>query len=256
MHLCIDVGNTTTVMGFYFNSSLKEKITFNTEKNKTTDEIIFIISNLLKDKDINLKDVKGAIYSSVVPQINFALKSAVKQLFNLADILVISPGIKTGIPMRVDNPNEVGSDLIADLAAGKEKYSYPLLIVDLGTASKVLFIDDKGYFASAFITPGLEISLASLTSKTSLLPEISIDNKPKVLAKNTIDAMTGGTIYGHVDMLQGLCKRIEKEVNYPIKKVLCGGNAKVLKQLFDTEYIYEENFTLDGLNIIYLKNQK
>ena len=154
----------------------------------------------------------------------------------------------------MDNPLEIGNDLIADLVAAKEKYGYPTLIADLGTASKILLLDKTGTFVSCLIMPGLTLSAQSLSDKAALLPEVSLIAPNTVLAKNTLTAMNAGIVYGHADMISGLINRYEKELGYPCKHVLTGGGATYLKDILNDDFIYDQNLNLDGLNIIVNKN--
>lgn len=255
MNICVDVGNSTIGVGVYEYKKLTNRFTYTTDLAKTADEYQNIIHQLVVLKNIDINKVKYIIYSSVVPMLNNSLKEALSSIFTKANLLSVGPGIKTGIAIKVDNPNEIGNDLIADLVGGKEKYGYPLIICDLGTASKMMIVDQKGYFISALIMPGLTESTKSLTRSAALLPEISIEKPGTILAKNTIDAMNTGTVYGHADMVIGLAKRIEKELGYPCKKVITGGNSFPLLDIVKNEYIYDANLVLDGLNIILEKNR-
>lgn len=253
MNVCIDVGNTTISIGFYKEGQLYRRLTQNTDVNRTEDEYVVLIKNTFTSLDIKYSEVERIIYSSVVPSINKPFKDALNKLIGL-DILSIIPGIKTGLMLKVDNPNEIGNDLIADLVGAKEKYGYPTLIVDLGTASKILLLDKTGAFSSCLILPGLSLSAKSLTNKAALLPDISLETPKTVLAKNTIEAMTAGIMFGHADMINGLIARYEKEIGYKCKHILTGGSAVYLHTIVD-DFIYDPNLTLDGLNILLTKNE-
>ena len=253
MNVCIDVGNTTISIGFYKEGELYRRLTQNTDVNRTEDEYVVLIKNTFSSLDVKYSEVERIIYSSVVPSINKPFKDALNKLIGL-DILSIIPGIKTGLMLKVDNPNEIGNDLIADLVGAKEKYGYPTLIVDLGTASKILLLDKTGAFSSCLILPGLSLSAKSLTNKLALLPDISLETPKTVLAKNTIEAMTAGIMFGHADMINGLIARYEKEIGYKCKHILTGGSAVYLHTIVD-DFIYDPNLTLDGLNILLTKNE-
>ena len=254
MNVCIDVGNTTIAMGFYQNDKFQCKMVHNTIVNRTEDEYVVLLNNTLSSLKIEAKSIERIVYSSVVPSINQPFKAALERVLHV-DILSIGPGIKTGLALKVDNPSEIGSDLIADLVVAKEKYGYPTLVVDLGTASKILLLDKNGAFTSCLILPGLSLSAASLTSKAALLPEVSLDTPKTILAKNTVEAMNAGIVFGHADMITGLIARYEKEIGYTCKHVLTGGSAVYLKGIMDRSYIYDPTITLDGLNLILKKNE-
>ena len=253
MNLCIDVGNSTMVFGLFDKHQLIHRLTFSTIV-KTADEYESLIAQQIARKKIDVNLIEKAIYSSVVPEVNIALKEAIKHLFKIDEFLFISPGIKTGVPIRIDNPNEVGNDLIADLVGGKTKYGYPLIIADLGTASKILVLDKSGSFITGLIMPGLKISAETLFEKASLLPKIALEAPNTVLAKNTFESMNAGILYGHADMILGLIKRIEKELGYQCKRILTGGNATPIKNIVKDDLIYDENLLIEGLNEIILKN--
>ena len=254
MNLCIDVGNTTIGMGFFKEEKLIKKIVLTIDLKKTKDEYISVLKRTLYENDFDVKDIKNIILSSVVPSINGQLKMALVDLFGIEPML-IAPGIKTGLIIHVDNPSEIGNDLIAVMVGVKDKYSYPCLIADLGTASKILLIDKDGAFTTCTIMPGLSISAATLTSKTALLPEISFTEPKTVLARNTIDAINAGVVYGHADMVDGLIRRFEKEIGYKCKHILTGGGSMYIKNVLQEEYIYDPDICLYGLNRIIVRNE-
>ncbi len=254
MNLCIDVGNTTIGMGFFKEEKLIKKIVLTIDLKKTKDEYISVLKRTLHENDFDVKEIQNIILSSVVPSINGQLKMALVDLFGIEPML-IAPGIKTGLILHVDNPSEIGNDLIAVMVGVKDKYSYPCLIADLGTASKILLIDKDGAFTTCTIMPGLSISAATLTSKTALLPEISFTEPKTVLARNTIDAINAGVVYGHADMVDGLIRRFEKEIGYKCKHILTGGGSMYIKNVLQEEYIYDPDICLYGLNRIIMRNE-
>ena len=254
MNICIDVGNSTIGIGVFENNNLIDRMVVNTDPHFTEDEFYQLFKKpfaFIKDK----KNVDNIIFSSVVPQVNLPLLNALKKLTSVEPLL-IGPGTKTGLLIKVDNPLEIGNDLIADLVSAKEKYNYPSLIADLGTASKILLIDKNGAFSSCLIMPGLTLSAQSLSNKAALLPEVSLIAPNTVLAKNTLTAMNAGIVYGHADMILGLINRYEKELGYKCKHILTGGGAVYVKDILKDDFIYDQNLNLDGLNIIINKNQK
>ena len=254
MNLCIDVGNTTIGVGFFKEEKLLKRLTFTVELKKTSDEYEAVIRRTLKEYNLDAKAVTGIILSSVVPSISDQLIIALKEVFNVEPML-IAPGIKTGLSIHVDNPNEIGNDLIADMVGAKELYGYPCLIVDLGTASKILLIDKTGTFTSCVIMPGLALSLNSLTNNTALLPEVALKTPKTIMARNTNEAMNAGVIFGHFDSITGAIKRYEKELGYECKHIITGGSAVHLKELLTDDFHYEKNLCLEGLNRIYKRNE-
>lgn len=254
MNVCIDVGNTTIAVGFYENDTLIDRISTMTNTNRTEDEYASFILNEMKTRGIDKNKVENIILSSVVPTITRKLKEGLSLVFNKQPML-IGPGIKTGLSIKVDNPSEIGNDLIADLVGAKEKYGYPCLIADLGTASKILLLDKTGTFVSCLIMPGLSLSAASLSSKAALLPEASLETPSTILAKNTLSAMNAGIVYGHLDMISGLIQRYEKEIGYSCKHILTGGGAMYIKDICEG-FIYDPLLNLNGLNNLIRKNTK
>lgn len=253
MNLCIDVGNTSIGVGVFYNDKLIKKIRLTTGLEHTEDEYFTVIKRRLEDNDIKINKIQHIILSSVVPSVNVPLKNALKRIFNL-DVISIQPGVKTGLMLKTDNPSEIGNDLIADLVGAKEEYGYPILIADLGTASKILLLDNKGVFTSCLIMPGLTLSANSLISKAALLPEVSLEAPKSILASNTIEAMNAGIVYGHLEMILGLINRYENELGYPCKHIITGGNSVFIKDLLPKDYIYDEDICLKGLNHIINKN--
>ena len=254
MNLCIDVGNTTIGVGFFKKEELRLRVTYTLELKKTADEYKSVIKQTLNENDISAKEVERIIFSSVVPSINESLLQALNDIFHIKPML-IAPGVKTGLAIHVDNPNEVGNDLVAVMVAAKEKYGYPCLVADLGTASKILLLDKTGAFVSCVILPGLSLSLDSLINRAALLPEISLKTPKTIMAKNTVDAMNAGVIYGHTDMVNGFIKRYEQELGYECKHVLTGGGAIYIRDIIENDFIYDPNICLEGLNMIINKNE-
>ena len=254
MNLCIDVGNTTIGVGFFKEEQLFKRLSYTVDTKKTSDEYISVIERTLKDLSLDAKQIDRIIFSSVVPSVNDELISAVKAIFN-KDPLLIAPGVKTGLPVHVDNPSEVGNDLIAVMVGAKEKYGYPCLITDLGTATKVLLIDKSGAFVSCMIMPGMALSVFALTNRAALLHEISIKAPKSVMAKNTVDAINAGVTYGHADMIDGIITRYENELGYKCKHILTGGSAIYLKDILKNEFVYDETLCLEGLNRILIRNE-
>lgn len=254
MNVCIDVGNTTINVGIFQKGEIIERLSFTTDVVKTRDEYATIIQSQIIAKKIDISHIDKIIFSSVVPTLNIPLKGALVSVFHHQEIMLIEPGIKTGLMFKVDNPLEVGNDLIADLVGAKALYGYPTVIVDMGTATKILLLDETGSFSSALFMPGISISAESLTNKAALLPSVSLDTPKNILAKNTIEAMNAGIVYGHAEMISGLVKRMEKKLGYPVKRILTGGGSIYVKEILKDDFIYNLNLNLLGLNLIIEKN--
>ena len=255
MNVCFDVGNSTIGIGVFKENKLIERMIINTDPHFTEDEFYQLFKKPFAVANSGKEVVDNIIYSSVVPQVDVSLLSALKKLTDVKPLL-INAKTKIDLSIDVDNPSEIGNDLIADLVGAKEKYGYPCLIADLGTASKILLLDKTGTFTSCLIMPGLTLSAESLSNKAALLPEVSLIAPESVMARNTLGAMNAGIVYGHADMILGLIKRYEKELGYPCKHILTGGGAQYLLSILKDDFIYDKNLNLDGLNIIINKNSK
>ena len=255
MNVCIDVGNSTIGIGIFEDNKLIERMVVTTDPRFTEDEFYQLFKKPFAILNSENKKIDCIIFSSVVPQINLPLLNALNKLTDVKPLL-IGPGTKTGLAIKVDNPLEIGNDLIADLVSAKEKYGYPTLIADLGTASKILLLDKTGTFTSCVFMPGLTLSAVSLSSKAALLPEVSLIAPSSIMAKNTLGAMNAGIVYGHAEMIIVLIRRYEKELGYPCKHILTGGGSIYVKDILKDDFIYDQNLNLDGLNIIINKNMK
>ena len=248
MDICIDIGNTTFVVGVYKNRKLVKKDFFLVDEVLDAEQYEVNFLTLLGNHGVNPNKVNRVMYSSVVPDVDKKLLPRLKEIFSCPIHRVKEKSLDLSFG-KID-VNEVGDDLLAALVGAKKKYGYPTIVADLGTASKVLLLDKDGVFDTCLIIPGLSMSIASLSDKAALLPSIKLETPKSALAHNTIEAMNAGVILGHADMLVGLVKRIEKEIGYPCKRILTGGSAIYLKELLKDEFIYDSDLTVDGLEEI------
>lgn len=254
MNICVDVGNTLVKIGIFNDNVLTKTLSFKTDVNKSEDELIVVIKSLFKSNEIEVDDYVNIILSSVVPSLNVPLKKALIKIFG-DKFYSLGLGIKTGLPLKVDNPNEIGSDLIADMVGAKIKYNAPVIVADLGTATKILLLDKDGFFSGASIAPGLILGGNSLSSGGELLPTVSLETPKKVLGRNTIDAMNSGIVFGHLEMVEGLVRRFEEEVGYKCKKILTGGNSHYIMDIISKDFIVDFDLAVIGLNTILEKNK-
>lgn len=250
MNICVDVGNTTIAFSGYENGRCLHRNIINLDTRKTEDEFYNYLKLVLSFAEPPII-VENVILSSVVPEVNVALKGALFRLFNVQISTIDLRQTKINFSFNTDNPYETGNDLVADMVGGVKNYGYPLLIVDLGTATKVLYVDENCAFSSANILPGLELCMSSLSKETSLLPKIEIKPVSSVIAKNTIDCMNTGVVIGHMEMIDGFIRRYKEETNNPeLKVVITGGYTFLLNDLINPNYIINPNLTMDGLNEI------
>lgn len=255
MLLTIDVGNTNIVLGGYLDKELTFVSRISTNATKTVDEYATKIRSILALNEVPKAEIKGAIISSVVPPLNNILKNAVKKVYGVEPILV-GPGIKTGINMLVDDPRQVGADLITASVAAYDKFKEPVLIIDMGTATKMMLVNEDGAFVGVSIIPGVEIAMKALTSGTAQLPQISLDAPATVVGKNTNDSMKSGIIYGNAALIDGMIDRIAEEFGKMPVLIATGGVASDIIPYCKHEILIDEYLILNGLRIIYNKNEK
>lgn len=249
MFLAIDIGNTSIEYGFFEGRTLQEVYRQKSEFVRSYDDTAISLRLFMEEHRIYKADVEDILISSVVPSLNSTLTQCCKILFDKMPSF-IGPGFSSGIPIHSDNPKEVGSDLIADCALAKSLFGEPTLIVDLGTATKLILLDKNLAFSGCVIAPGIRISLTALVGKAALLNDIDIKIPNKVLGKNTVDSINSALTYGNAHALIGLANDIEKQAGYPMKRIIGGGYAEFLKSLM-SDYTYIDNLTLKGIEAIY-----
>ena len=255
MILAVDIGNTNIVLGCIENDEILFEARMATDLIKTSDQYCAELKTMLSLFEVTPEKIDGSIVSSVVPPVMNSLKTAIRKLTG-KPCLIVGPGIKTGLNIRMENPTEVGSDLIVAAVAAIAEYGAPLLLVDMGTATTITAIDKEGTFVGGCICPGLKISMEALTGRTAQLPGISLDRPQHAIGKNTRDSMRSGIMFGAAGMLDGLLERMEAELGTPVKVVATGGIAKFVIPLCRREIIYDRSLMLKGLRLLYLKNTK
>ncbi len=254
MILVADIGNTNIVLGGFDGDSLNFVVRIATNPKKTEDEYASKIRSILHMHNVMSEDVEGAIISSVVPPLNPIIKKALKLVYNV-EPLMVEPGIKTGINLKCDDPSSVGADLICACVAANHLYGSPCLVIDMGTATKILLIDDSGAFSGASIIPGVAMGLISLSSGTAQLPQVNLEAPKTVAGKNTIDCMKSGVVYGNASMIDGMINRFFKEYGKDIPVYATGGLSSTIIPHCEHDIIIDDNLLLKGLNVIYNKNK-
>lgn len=254
MILTIDLGNSEISFGKFVDGQLISVFRTVSSRTKSVDEYISTFKELFSLKEVN--NIENIVVSSVVPQLVDVVLKAIKN-FSIVEPILIEPGIKTGLKLKMDNANEIGADLVADAVGGIKKYGFPLLIIDLGTANKLIAIDKEGFFRGGIINPGIRISLEALINVASQLPNIKLVKPEKVIGKNTIDAMNSGIIYGYAHMFDGLISQFNEELGYTTKVVITGGLSSYIKPAMKSkDVILDQDLIHHGLYEIYLKNKK
>lgn len=254
MILAIDIGNTNITIGGFDEDSLDFVARISTDSAKTSDEYASLIVNTLSLYDINKDEIEGAIISSVVPPLNSVIKNALRFVYGVEPILV-GPGIKTGINIHCDNPVSVGSDLICACVAAHHIYGSPSLIVDMGTATKIMVMNGNGAFIGAAIVPGVNMGLKALSEKTSQLPQVGLDEPKSVIGKNTVDCMRSGVVFGNASMVDGMIDRFSEAIGEELPVYATGGLASAIIRHCKHNITLDENMVLKGLNILYKKNK-
>lgn len=255
MLLAIDVGNTNTVLGLYDGERLAHHFRIATNRSATSDEVGELILSLVERQRIEVSNIKGAIVASVVPQLNRTFVEACTRSFGAAP-LVVGPGIKTGMPILVDNPNEVGADRIVNAVAGFARFQQALVIVDFGTGTTFDAVTSKGEYLGGAIAPGIDISMDALFSRAAKLPRVELKRPPRVIGKNTIQALQSGLVYGYAGLVDELVSRMQEELGAPSKVIATGGLAFLFEGVSRTLEVVDEFLTLDGLRALYDLNAR
>ena len=255
MILAIDVGNTNIVLGCIDGDECLFVERLSTVRTKTELEYAIDIKNVLDIYHIHRSDIEGGIVSSVVPQITNIVKLAVEKILK-KEVLVVGAGIKTGLNIRMDNPAQLGSDLVVNAVAGIAEYPVPLLILDLGTANTVSVIDKNKNYIGGMIYPGIGVSLDSLTARASQLGGIGIEAPEHIIGKNTVECMKSGIIYSSAAAIDGIIDRLQDELEGEATVIATGGLAKKIVPHCTREIILDDDLLLKGLAVIYRKNRK
>ncbi len=255
MLLAIDMGNTNIVIGCIDDDNIYFVERLSTSTLKTELEYAVDFKTVLEMYHIHADKIDGAIISSVVPQLNPVLKSALEKLLNITP-LIVGPGLKNGLNILMDNPSQLGSDLVVDSVAALHEYGAPAIIIDMGTATTICVVDKNKNYIGGQILPGVRVSLDSLVSRTSQLPRIALDTPKKVIGTNTVDCMKSGILYGNASCIDGMIEKIEEELGYSAVVVATGGLAKSIIPYCRHNIILDDDLLLKGLKIIYDKNSK
>ena len=254
MILAIDIGNTNIVVGCIDSKQTYFIERLSTVRTKTELEYAVDLKTVLDLYHIKRIDIEGCIISSVVPQITNAVKLAAEKVLK-KEPMVLGPGVKTGLNILMDNPGQLGADLVADAVAGLASYPVPLVVIDMGTATTISVVNSKKQYIGGMIMPGVGISLDALTARASQLSGISIDAPRHIIGKNTIECMKSGVLYSNAAALDGIIDRIEEELGEKTTVIATGGLAKKIVPHCRKEIILDEELLLKGLMLIYRKNK-
>ena len=254
MILAIDTGNTNVVLGCIENGEIVSVARLATDIHKTEYEYAIAMRDVLAFRGINVSEMEGAILSSVVWPLNTTLRRAVEMLIG-KEPLVVGRGLKTGLDIRIDDPGQVGADLVVGAVAGLKIAPPPLILIDMGTATTVTAVDAAGRFVGGAIAPGLRLSMEALSEGTSQLPRVSLDAPAKCIGTNTVASMQSGAIFGSAAMIDGLVDRMEEELGSKATVIATGGLAGCVVACCRREIRYEPDLLLKGLAALWEKNQ-
>lgn len=252
MILAIDIGNTNIVIGGCENEKILFMERLTTMHTATVTEYSIYFKSTLELANIDAKSVSGAIISSVVPSVTDTVKEVVKRLCG-ADAMVIGPDVNTGLTIKIDNPEQLGSDLIVDAVAGIKEYGAPVVVIDMGTATTISVINKNGEYIGGMILPGMMISLNAMVEKTSKLPKIGLEKPKQLIGTNTVDCIKSGMLYGNASCLDGMLDRIREEIG-DMTVVATGGLAGTVVPLCKNKIISDDELLIKGLVIIYNMN--
>ncbi len=255
MILAVDIGNSNIVIGGVDGDAIRFEARLRTDATKTSDEYCIDLKNIFDVYESSAKEIEGMIIASVVPQVLNSIKTALKKLTG-KDALVVGPGLKTGLNIKIENPQTVGADLVVGCVAAMREHKPPMIVVDMGTATTIIALDQTGAFIGGAICPGVKISMDALTARTALLPGLQLDQPKRAIGRNTIDCMRSGIMMGAACMLDGLVQRMEEELGSEATVVVTGGISKFVIPMCRKPMIYDKDLLLKGLVALYRDNVK
>ena len=254
MLLAIDIGNTNVTLGAYNDTALAFTAPLATDVRMTADQYAIEIKNILSLHGLAHENIEDCIIASVVPTVGSAIARAVSMLCDIVP-LELGPGIKTGLNIKIDNPAQLGADLVAGAVGAITEYTLPCIIIDMGTATTISVINSKGQFLGGAIAAGVRLTLKALSENTSQLPSINISAPESVIGTNTVDCMRSGLVFGAAAMIDGLIEKMTIELDEIPTIVATGGLSKEIIAHCKSDIIYNENLLLDGLREIYERNK-
>lgn len=250
MLLAIDIGNTNIVFGINCKSEWKHNWRIQTDSSKMADEYQVIFSSLLSDANINIAEITEIIISSVVPSLVYQFAEMLSKLIPDGKVALVSPEIYRKLPIKVLNPYEIGSDLVANAVAAFKKYGKLTTVIDFGTALTFTTIGNNAEIRGVAIAPGLNTAVSALAGKTAQLPQIHLTAPPSVLGENTVHAIQSGVIYGFTGLVDAIIERTQDELKKKLTVVATGGLSQIIAPLTKNVKIIEPMLTLDGLYLI------
>ena len=258
MLLAIDIGNSNISVGLFDEKrDLKFLSSIDTDSRKTADQISIDLMNIFSLYRYDLRDVSGAIFSSVVPPINFMMAKALTRLLGKPP-MIVGPGVKTGLNIRMEIHNQLGADLVAGAVAALDKYPTPIIMIDMGTATTISYISQQKTYEGGMMFPGVRLSLDALSEHSALLQNVALQHPTRnLIGKNTEDCMRNGIVYGTAGMLDGIIDRMKEIIPGENPTIVAtGSNAPVIVRYCRNQIIYDKYLLMEGLQLIYLKNRE
>ena len=255
MVLAVDIGNTNVVLGTFEGEQIRFLGRLATDRGATELDYTVQIRNLLRLNDMSGASFEGAIICSVVPAVTGNMKEAV-QLLVKQNVMVVGPGLKTGLKINIDNPGALGADRVADAVGAVSQYPLPLITIDMGTATTIGVVDETGSFIGGMIVPGVMVSLNALSGGTSQLPHIALEPPKQPIGRNTVDCMRSGIVYHNAAGVDGMISRIEEQLGRKCTVVVTGGLSSSIIPYCRHEMIYDPDLLLKGMMVIYNKNKR
>ena len=254
MILTVDVGNSNIVLGGVEGDEIVFEARLRTDATKTSDEYCIDLKMILEVYKLNPDEIEGSIIGSVVPQVLNSMQTAIRKLTGKAP-LVVGPDLKTGLQINIDDPSQTGADLIVGCVAALREHRAPMIVIDMGTATTMIVLDQSSAMIGGAIIPGVKISMDALTGRTALLPGLQLDQPKSAIGANTIDCMRSGLMLGSACMIDGMIDRMEEELGYKTTVVATGGIAKFVLPMCRHEIIYDKDLLVKGLATLYRENQ-
>jgi type III pantothenate kinase len=255
MLLAIDVGNSKVAFGIFEADKLKASLSVATNVHRLSDEYGSVLFNLLPHHGVARSDITEAIMCSVVPPLVPVFQNLSERYLGIT-LMVVGPGIRTGVRICLDNPREVGPDRIVNAAAAYRLYGGPTIVIDMGTATTFDVISKEGDYLGGAIAPGMEVAAEALYTRTARLPRIELARPPHAIGKNTVNAMQSGVIFGYAGLVETLIARLEEELGAKARVIATGGYADVIARETKVIEVVNGNLTLLGLQLIYEMNRK
>ena len=255
MILTIDIGNLTMLLGGYEGDRLCFTGRCASDRDRTEDEYYLLIRDILGMYHVRPEQIEGGILSAVVPPLRTLVTRAVERLTGKR-FLVVGSGLKTGLNIRIDSPGELGSDMVVSAVSALSKYPRPIVIFDMETATTMSVIDREGAYLGGALMPGLKVSVDAMSASAAQLPYITLIPPKKLICSSTVSCMQSGAIFGCAAMIDGLVERVEEELGEPVTVVLTGGSSAIIAPYCRRKNHLDENLQLDGLRLLYEKNQR